>query len=413
MRRYLLPIFALSLILVSGCNRGGQKGKGGGGVDGGGGGDFIYNTREEVLATVEQTWRLMATQTAANPILHAYNRIANPQHMSTEDELIYLTLEKMLSGPDEIPGSPSSSEDFQFKNMAYLSTKKLNIVENGLCSGPGDHKFLASVTKLDRSGEICVSLQGLMKLPTGNLRRDLVALFAHEIAHLNGADEPTARAVQRYFIKTMAKLLRESSDEVKEKLMGDFRSDVVLQWLGLLPKNYDRFDSANAATANRIAHGLANLQVPDPYVGPDLNIVQPELYLQIKKKKNRLSSYFSALFEGTLSNRTDSLNEKDLRKLRRLGLELVDLTNDFNLYLFGKPLASWYREKVTAATDPRTLTDPSARPTLNGTDCPECRGVGPALRVGVSPEERDETIRRARERFLKRLQPYIEELDRE
>jgi hypothetical protein len=407
--------FAIALaISISACK--GRKKDDGGVVDGGGGGDVIYNSREDALTAVDQAWRLMISHTPANPIFHAYQQLRKKhikERLSKDDEAIYVLLVKMLSGPEKIPSAPSNSVDFNLTNLNYLSEKKLRLLEDDLCSGPGDHKFMASVTKLDRSGEICVSIKALMRLPSGNLKPDLIALFAHEIAHLNGADEPAARQIQKFFISSISQLLRQSTDELKAEKLATFRDNILLQWLGLIPENYDRFVKAHRQTAFDISHGLARLEVPDPYVGQELHIARPELFLTVKKKAAKLSSYYYALAVGTLID-NQPINDKELRKLRRLGLELVDVANDWNLYLIGKPLAPWYREKILAATDPRTIHDSSARPNLSGTDCPDCRGVGVRMRdTSVTDEESAEINRQFQERLRQRLQPYIDELDRE
>ncbi len=411
-----LILFIFMVIAMLGCDRGKQN-RGGGVVDGGGGGDLIVNTREEVVQAVAAAWKAVTASHAANPLYVAYVELKKKDKRSTDEEEVFKLLQSALSGEKAIPEMPWDGEDadqFRLENLSYLANKRLNLNENGLCSGPGDHKFLASVTSLNRSGEICVSVSGLMNLPSGNLNRDLIALFAHEIAHLNGAGEALARKVQTYFLREMATILRENGAEAKQDLAHTFFRDIQPAWQYLI--GYETITAQHFEAAKTLSADLRNFKLPHPYLGPDIRIAHPELYPELKTKIRdclRKAGEIEFVWHARLGSNNGKLVAVDLSRVQDLARLLTQTEQLLLHYLFGDPpdpnSSEW--EKIDKATAPETLTRPETRPKL---PCDYRICAIERLRVpdeDITEEEKkklDEINQRIRRRFhdvVKEAQP--------
>lgn len=296
-------VFAVAALL-SGCTSDKKYG-GGGVVDGGGGGDVIYTSKEDVLKAVKESWNLISGKNPGNPLLIAYWQL-HPENRTGEasrEKEVFDILAKILSGPVPIPQikylkpeddftSPSS---FNLSNLDYLADKNLDLKENDLCTGPGDHKYLASVTRLTRDGEICVSISGLMKLPSGSLRTDLLALFAHEIAHLNGADERLARRFQAFFLSSAANLTRSDGDGVKSGSLKKVKEVVFIILETLALPLGQLITQEDLVQISRASQSVDSIKVPNPYLGPQLYLNRPLLFPEVRREQWRLAETLSAL----------------------------------------------------------------------------------------------------------------------
>jgi hypothetical protein len=348
-----------------------------GGVLDGGGGDFMYNTREEVVQTLNDVWAQLTISRPDNPILVTYLNLTEAAP-TIEDRYVLKMLVQILSiKPNQRPfvrdDTPDRFEELELSK--YLKDKHLKLLEKDRCEGPDDHKYMASVTKLDRGGEICVSLGALENSPTGSLKFDLLALMVHEIAHLNGYREDDARRIQRYFLVHMPQILRLDGKQtmiwvstgVWKKARG---------WRNLTV--YPNFTESYLRTAEMLAENIQDLtlQLPIPYWGDNILIAKPELYEETRLKclavAGSIGDFVEGLGFGLKNKKTLKVTPEDLARIRKISLSMLDLTGRVNNYLYGDgPIPDQVKETQTEldkdrqvllrATDPKVLADPKQR----------------------------------------------------
>ncbi|MGE4133564.1 MAG: hypothetical protein AB7F86_18150 [Bdellovibrionales bacterium] len=384
LRPIWLRLFLLASLILSGVSCSDGKAKSGGGVvDGGGGGDFIYTEPDEVRKVIAEAWGGVVSQNIANPLLRAHEILRRNDSRTTEEEQIFTILKAMLSGEGEIPKIPLRVkrlpeafmienmlllENLKFNNLQYLQAKQLKLEDRSMCSGPNDHQFLASVTKLNREGEICISVHGLTQLPSGSLKRDLIALMAHEIAHLNGADEDLARKVQRFFLKSMPQLLRERGDEVKWDLLEQYVDRIMHDWTGLIA--YEVISPELLDRMQKMISMMSMTRIPHPYVGPELNLKQPQDYKRINRQlvdmRTKLARLRYKMVDARKRDLQAKMTSEYLLELREVITAIMKFYEDYHMYLMGTP-AAWGKEPydlIDRATNPETLTRPDLRPNL-------------------------------------------------
>ncbi len=345
--------------------------RGGGVVDGGGGGDFIFINRDEVEGMIHQVWSLYLDQSAANPLNVAY-RLLEAKPDATEEEVkVARILRKIMSVPNEIffPffGTPVHQ---------YLGSKKLRMPDQELCAGPQEKHFLASVSSLNRDGQICVSVFGLMRLPSGAVRTDILALIAHELAHLNGYGEEDALILQKFFLKESKLILRKGTEDIRSRFAHAIWANVTSQWTVMV--NYNSVDFMYLRRLQSLQYESHKAQVSyfeDIVPGDDIEIARPDLWPSIRDRLNnwrtRLKAYGSQVGGAFDKDNRTRLTPENLLTVRALALDLVEVQREVDLYFFGNPKSgrsSEYFEQekklIEQATDPRTLTDPSLRPVL-------------------------------------------------
>jgi hypothetical protein len=238
-KRFSLWIVLAGLLAGAVLNCSPKRSSGGGGLDGGGG-NFEYQTRDEVIKTIEQVRELMLKKPDGyiikNPLIKAHDDLSQKElwneNFSEEQKYILGMLRKIL----DIESIATESDSPGFSANGYLDKIKINYAETSLCNGPGDRQYTASVNHLDRSGEICISVYELTHIPSSNLYYDIVALFAHEIAHLNGYGEADARRLQRYIVRNMKSIMREDNTWTKSFFLEMFEETNSV-WMTALEAN--------------------------------------------------------------------------------------------------------------------------------------------------------------------------------
>ncbi len=92
--------------------------------------------------------------------------------------------------------------EFNDKDLAeYIDLIKVNLNEDGPCTYHDDKESDASVSKFIRDAEVCFSLKTLQRIPKASLNKHITALWAHELAHLNGFDEVLAQKLEAAIIE--------------------------------------------------------------------------------------------------------------------------------------------------------------------------------------------------------------------
>lgn len=111
-----------------------------------------------------------------------------------------------------------------------LRESKLHKKLNGPCKGLDGKPHEAAVSKFERGGTICISVQELQKYPRESLLQQILGIIAHEAVHLNGyRDETVARDVQKIFLEFLPNDINLASIEsAKTKAIGKIEK-VILQ----------------------------------------------------------------------------------------------------------------------------------------------------------------------------------------
>lgn len=224
MRKIFTIVTALIVAtgFLSACQQGKNKksgGNGGGGVDGGGG-DFIYLSEADTIDKIEKAWKQIPKD-----LVTVCEYLHTKANKSPEEAKAFVTLDKMAPCQDLwVLSTPAD----------YLKNVKLDLDKTGYCKGPHGRQHLASVAELNRKSSICISVYGLMRKASAGMEYDLLALFAHEIAHLNGFDEADSLDLQKYFISIMPRLIGKREKEALFWAVYRFTSNVSTMWPILL-----------------------------------------------------------------------------------------------------------------------------------------------------------------------------------
>lgn len=373
----------ISVPLLLGCQQPVGKGahpKGptpqgkGGVVDGGGGGDFIYNSREAVVEAIKSTWDDVISWSGQNPVYIARNLAEKIEPKDRQEELAHQILDSIFGDKDGkyVPGESLS------ENTKYIREKKLRIELEGYCSGPHDQRFMASVTRLDRQGEMCISAYALMRLPTSNVKYDLIGLFVHEAAHLNGFDEDSARTVQQFVLKNLPRIFNHDHSDARHAFLLRIYFLELKTWPDLI--NYDVIDENYVRRVAELAKRIGELY--------QINLIDAYLrrYAEHADYENlireRVSSVKSNIFDFARALHLrlgQRVTAQDLRSMRQLSLSILEIADHYSYLLFGpkvlRPIEGMFggevninydeeKEIVSKATRPETLTDPNLRPKL-------------------------------------------------
>lgn len=285
--RLILTVLALGLVA---CGKGSKKSGGGGGVDGGGG-QFAKPSREEALKEVNTAWELLSSSKPDNPIVVVYLYLMEQQEkkkLNPEGREILIMIEKILGavpGQNLLADSTPNMQKLETIKLdlpeleltKYLRPKKLSFREDGLCTGPAHEPAMASVTKLSRDGEMCVSIFGIRQQPAATLKSDILGLLVHEIAHLNGYDETAAKALQKYFINSAGLALRMKGRYHLERYM-NLMLQQLIERIGLIMMRPP--DEALADDLIKSVQTFGFL-LPVPYWGDDVRIDKPERYTEV------------------------------------------------------------------------------------------------------------------------------------
>lgn len=320
---------------------------GGGGVDGGGG-QFVKPTREEAFHQVKSAWTLLTLSRPDNPMLVVYLHIKDQQEnkkMTPEQGEILLMLEKILgTGADAdknlLAVVKPNMETLHTMKLdlpelevsRYLKPKKLNFKEDGLCTGPAHDPAMASVTKLSRDGEVCVSIWGILQQPAASLKADIMGLLIHEIAHLNGYQEEAARKIQDYFLKTADLALRTRGEYSLSRYW------ILLYYqihYGIMNTVMDNDAATKGEHFVKIVRQLG-FMLPVPYVGDNVPIAKPERYAEVSGMFVHFGEEFlEHVKKVTWNAERDSFTPETLAKKRKFLRDAYAIMVAVRDYIYG------------------------------------------------------------------------------
>lgn len=338
----------------------------------------MVSTREEVISTVGEAWADLTRARLDNPLVAAQLQLEE----NLDDEEIYQMLVKITSYKGKLedyinshePGELATIKDTE--SLAALRAKTIHFQERGPCVGRWHAEAAASVTKLNMSGEVCVSISKLEVMPTASLRFDVLALLIHEMAHLNGYDEVQAQKIQLYFLKNITRLLRADGSATRERLFARY-DDLVTRCWGYLVR-YDNIDQ-DYINQTVIIWGTSlnaiRREILDPYASLD-HPAHPELYNEFSKSVKSAESlsifrYWSD--HKSLLSSSVAVTPEALADMREAILSALQSERVLAMYFFGekserkgfnKTLQETYQrivdeeKKAVQFTDPSTLSHP-------------------------------------------------------
>ncbi len=345
-------ILALVLVLLASTACSAKKGKSGGVVDGGGGGDLRLHSREEAIKEIQNAWSLLVTTRPDNPIqvaagflnwrIYAARATWNRGEPLTDQESqIRDMLIEMLGSGGNRPAEQAFGRYVDTKLSKNLKDKKLKLIEAGLCKGPSHSGHIASVSKLDFTGEVCVSIREVQKMPySGVTSTPLIALLIHEIAHLHGHDETRSALIQDFFLRNMPAIMGYRDEQKKSKIsaQADFKIRGIREFLYIY-----KLDANYVRGLQRLASEMRAIQdsLPEPYSVGSLPEHSPEKFEKLYREIGQIGAGYNSLAESVNArlkrnkNRPPPKDAATLARVRELALRSVQFLDSLNLYLFG------------------------------------------------------------------------------
>ncbi|MGE4132725.1 MAG: hypothetical protein AB7F86_13865, partial [Bdellovibrionales bacterium] len=329
-----------------------KKSEGGGGVvDGGGGGELRLHNREEALKEIESAWKLLTETRPDNPLQVGAEYLEwkvyaaratwyRGKPLTKEESGVLQILVKMYH--DNGGWRPAERGFGKYSNTPLtenLRGKKINFLEEGLCKGPSHSERIASVSKLDLTGELCVSLPAVQKMPyAGVTSTPLIALLIHEIAHLYGYGEEDAQLIQDFYLRNMKTIMGFRVEERKRKIAASVDRNVQKVRSVL---RHDDIGDIHLDAYQGLANDFASIResIPAPYTLESLPKNDPDQYEKIYRASDDLAEGFAAMAKDLARERRKKKRDVPLTRaisarLLELALGAVELHKQVNLYLF-------------------------------------------------------------------------------
>ncbi len=182
-----------------------------GGADGGGSGDIPQSSAYQVKQAING---VMKTR-----LINAFYNLAYARDQ-VEDAYIKRILNTLYDRALE-------DSDWESKQpiIREIKNAQFSIKEDDGCVGPDGKKHAASVPEFKRSSPICFSVPFLRLIPHQDLETQVLALAAHEFAHIFGFGEFESTIFQTFFLHH-----GKSLAEVESKLMLRLNATKVLQF---------------------------------------------------------------------------------------------------------------------------------------------------------------------------------------
>ncbi|MGE4131848.1 MAG: hypothetical protein AB7F86_09415 [Bdellovibrionales bacterium] len=203
MRSWLTIILTGALLIA--CHRDHPK-KGGNG--GGGGGQVARSTPEQVQKAIQEARELVAVRDARHNIFAQFVLSVSGKQREDKEKGRPLATEVPAGKLFDVTSQLNQPERWELKTFAALWDKApairlfenpVNITDKGSCANSEHKQADASVSQNNLDGRLCLSIHSLTRIPPQNLLQSILALLAHESAHLAGQNEFEAQEMQDLF----------------------------------------------------------------------------------------------------------------------------------------------------------------------------------------------------------------------
>lgn len=88
----------------------------------------------------------------------------------------------------------------------YIDSIPVTFEQNTPCAAPEKTNASASVTKLALDASVCFSISELSRIPPESILKHVTSMWAHELAHINGLQEPEAIYAEKMVLEVFAQL---------------------------------------------------------------------------------------------------------------------------------------------------------------------------------------------------------------
>lgn len=243
---FLVPLVSL-IFLVSACSSDDKKHNG---TSDSGGGVIGTSTEAEVREAVSSSIQILRTKSFFENVRGLSH--FKFQKKSLEEKKAYFFALTFLQFPDsfyENFGQFSDWKDYftktgietysappeviasklKFENAGeYLVEDKIKLKEKGACTADDKIDADASVSRFDLDAEICLSLENLKKIPKESLRKHVTALLAHELTHMFGFNEISAKMIQEAVAIEYEEVISSSASRVPSHLLNMLLSSLLM-----------------------------------------------------------------------------------------------------------------------------------------------------------------------------------------
>jgi hypothetical protein len=177
--------------------------------DPGGGGIINVSSEEQVLAAIERTRRFVISKKG---YLLFYKYLPEAYGAKKESTAPFRSLLRKIAAPRDWSAANDPLHPLPHLNIeSYLSLSPLVMMTKDTaeknCAPKSYNQYPdAYASSFSYGATICFNIQHLRRLTPDNLFNQLLALWAHELCHLNGCSESQADALDDYVIDSLNKL---------------------------------------------------------------------------------------------------------------------------------------------------------------------------------------------------------------
>jgi hypothetical protein len=225
LKTFLLILIAYFVTFLPACGQ--KKSDTDGTSDPGGGGIVKFSTSEEVTGAIERARLFLVSDKGRRFLeIHLPSALGSDSESSQRmksvlQKIVNPNAWSMKNDPNHVIAESSIS--------SYLAKSQIKLFPNDTalknCAGPGYESYPdAYVSSFHYGSEICFNVQRLGRVPAESLHSQLVALWIHELAHISGYNEDTARAAGELVSSTISKFNSGDANATLQAMSGILNS---------------------------------------------------------------------------------------------------------------------------------------------------------------------------------------------
>lgn len=249
----------------------------------GGGGDIVKADPEDIMDAVQRTKEYLKHPKLYEIVADANRFFFEPKHdRELHSNLIYVIYPSNQFGSQVFN---EWAEPIRNELAEYIDDIDYYFVPEGPCPSDNQDHAAASVHPRTREGRICFSIEELVKLTRATAAKEILGLWMHEIAHMNGFDEKDADGIQNLFLEAYEKLVPNyfnTESQIFRSLKDQFpkNNNEKLQlwtgpWQGTPPSDQrateDDFRGVSAASLESLLTNHPTIKLCQPLPDRDKN----------------------------------------------------------------------------------------------------------------------------------------------